>query len=48
MMYMRKVLQELREQGTRGEELQQKMRELSARVKQVPITQVGLESVGEV
>lgn len=47
MMYVRKVLQELRERGTRGEELQQHMKELSERVKQVPITQVGVESACE-
>ena len=47
MMYVRKVLQELRERGTRGEELQQHMKELSERVKQVPITQVGVESAHE-
>ena len=40
MMYVRKVLQELREQGTTGEELQQQMKQLSQRVKQVPISQV--------
>ena len=47
MMYVRKVLQELRERGTRGEELQQHMKELSERVKQVPITLVGVESARE-
>ena len=47
MMYVRKVLQELRERGARGEELQQHMKELSERVRQVPITQVAVEGVRE-
>ena len=47
-MYMRKVLQELRERGTKGEKLQAQMKELGERVKQVPITQVGVWGVGDV